>query len=44
MVRARMEAAIAEMLARRRSVFFGSVFEEREARLSAAGARREEAL
>jgi 1-acyl-sn-glycerol-3-phosphate acyltransferase/nucleoside-diphosphate-sugar epimerase len=43
-VRARMEAAIAEMLARRRSVFFGSVFEERDARLPGAGARREEAL
>ena len=43
-VRARMAAAIAEMLARRRSVFFGSVFEEREARLPAAGARRGEAL
>ena len=59
MVRARMEAAIAEMLARRRSVFFGSVFEgdprgarpeprpeaaPRATSLSAAGARREEAL
>ncbi len=39
-VRARMEAAIREMLERRKSIFFGSVFGKEEARNGEAGERQ----
>ena len=43
-VRARMEGAIGEMLERRRSVFFGSVFDLKEERTSAAAPSKRDAV